>query len=88
MSLTITWRRPSDDDDRPTVPCSWAGWMTIYAHRWQYWPPWTVTDWWKPCTMPACDGERASRLVAVPLLGAFVWFFNRPCGHDDENEDR
>lgn len=80
---TIAWRRPDENDTRPTVPYSWAGWGCLYGRRWQYWPPWGVTHWWKPQAIDACDGGRASKLVTVPLLGAFVWFFNRPCGHDD-----
>lgn len=81
--LTITWRRPDDADTRDTVPYSWYAWGTVYARRWQYWPPWGVTDPWKARAINACDGERASKLIVIPLLGAFVWFFNRPCGHND-----
>jgi hypothetical protein len=75
----VTWRRPNPDDDRPTVPYSWFGWGHLYGRRWQYWPPWGVTYWWRPQAIDACDGERASKLVTVPLLGAIVWFFNSPC---------
>lgn len=82
--LTVTWRRPDPDDDRRTVPYTWAGWGHLNGRRWQYWPPWGVTDCWRPRVMDACDGERASKLVVAPMLGAFVWFFNRGCGHGDE----
>jgi hypothetical protein len=83
---SVTWRRPDPDDDRPTVPYSWAGWGHLHARRWQYWPPWGVTARWRPRVMDACDGERASKLVVAPLLGAFVWFFNRACGHSENDE--
>lgn len=82
--ITITWRRPDRNDERDTVPICWSGWGSIYATRWQYWPPWGVSEPWKPRVLDACDGERASKLVIVPLIGAFVWFFNRPCGHDED----
>lgn len=81
--LTIAWRRPSETDNRPTAPFSWSGWGCLYARRWQYWPPWAVTHWWRPQAIDACDGQRASKLITVPLLGALVWFTGWPCGHDD-----
>jgi hypothetical protein len=83
----INWKRPSHDyeNDERNRPYSWGGWMGVYMKRWQYWPPWTCSYWWKFTWMDACDGERASKLAVVPLLGGFVWFFNRPCGHQEED---
>ena len=86
--LTIAWRRPSETDNHPTAPCSWSGWGCLYARRWQYWPPWAVTRWWRPQVIDACDGQRASKLIILPPLGALVWFTGRPCGHDDVNGPR
>jgi|GEM_PF-3629873 len=84
-SRMVVWRRPNQNLDDTRAPYSWAGWGRVYARRWQYWPPWGVTRWRLPRAVDACDGQRASKLLIAPPLGAFVWFFNRPCGHDDED---
>jgi len=84
----VMWKRPNHDYENYEWcrPYSWGGWMTVYMERWQYWPPWACSSPWKFAWMDACDGERASKLVVVPLVGGFVWFFNQPCGHDDKSE--
>jgi hypothetical protein len=83
----ITWRRPNKDlaETRETVPYSWAGWMNVHMRRWQYWPVWNVTQPWRFRVVDGCSGEHPSKLITLPFLGAFVWFFNRPCDHNEED---
>lgn len=79
----VVWRFPSEDLDALDRPLSWSGWMNVYMKRWQYWPPWGVVKPWKPRVADACDETgRASKILIIPPLGAFAFFFkNRKCGH-------
>lgn len=70
----IAWRRPSRDleEQRPTVPYSWYGWLTVHAHRWQYTPPWGCTYWALPRVKYFRGGDEYCNntlLIQLPLLG-------------------
>lgn len=83
----VFWKWPSHNWENYDWcrPRTWGSWMGVYMKRWQYWPPWTCSNTFKFTWMDACDGERASKLLILPLLGGFVWFFNRPCSHHEED---
>lgn len=76
---SIAWRRPNGDPDvlRLTVPYSWHGWGSIYAHRWQYTPPWGCTCWALPAVRYYRGGDEHCNntlLIQLPLLGHVVFW--------------
>jgi hypothetical protein len=48
----------------------------IYRNRWQWWFPWSVTDWWKPRVFQGGD-EWCNDAVCfvLPPLGCLVQFW-------------
>lgn len=49
----------------------------IYRRRWQFWYPWTCTDWWLP-RLPSRGGDEwCNDSVVLPLwfLGSLVIFW-------------
>ena len=50
----------------------------MYRKRWQWHPPWRVTDWWRPRAFRGSDEyDNPSFSVVVPPLGWFVMFYRR-----------
>lgn len=48
----------------------------IYRRRWQWWFPWSVTDWWKPRTFRGGDEwSNDSACLVLPPFGCLVVFW-------------
>jgi hypothetical protein len=63
----------------------WNGAMSIYRKRWQYWPPWETTDWWRPNGMFGSDEYgNPSLLLIIPPFGAFVVFYRARIDRSEE----
>jgi len=73
----IAWRFPTHDENdmRLSAPMTWYGWLSVYARRWQYAPPWGCTRWWLPAVHYYRGGDEYCNntlLVQLPLLGHVV----------------
>lgn len=48
----------------------------IYRRRWQWWFPWSLTDWWRPCVFTGADEWcDESACFVLPPLGCLVLFW-------------
>ena len=58
---------------------------SIYRKRWQWWPPWETTEWWKTRLDHGSDEYgNPSIYFIVPPLGTFVIFYGRKVDRSEE----
>jgi hypothetical protein len=60
----------------------------FYGKRWQYHPPWTVTQSWRPRLERGSDEyDNPSFIIIGPLLGMVVFFYGRTIDRSPERSD-